>query len=293
LSTNRKDQRPRFTSVEARIDTAARAVLDRLPAHGVSGAAVEFIVFGLKQAWACLFGGALLALIMLSAVVWPQGASLARYDALFLAALMIQAAMLVGRLEKPSEALVIVVFHLVGTGMELFKTAAGSWTYPEDNIFRIGGVPLFSGFMYAAVGSYLARVTRIFDLRFSNYPPQWATLLLAVAIYVNFFSHHFIWDFRVLLFAATALLFSRCHVNYRVFRFRHRMRLLLGFCLVALFIWFAENIATAAKIWLYPNQKSAWQMVSLGKFSSWYLLMIISFVLVNLVHRPRAPEHSG
>ena len=37
--------------------------------------------------------------------------------------------------------------------MEVFKTEAGSWTYPEDNLLRIGGVPLFSGFMYAAVGS--------------------------------------------------------------------------------------------------------------------------------------------
>jgi uncharacterized membrane protein YoaT (DUF817 family) len=285
LSTNRKEA---FTSVEARIDAAAHAVLDRLPQHGLSGALIEVIVFGLKQGWACLFGGALLALIMLSAILWPEGASLARYDALFLAALLIQAAMLGLKLEKPSEALVILVFHLVGTGMELFKTSAGSWTYPEDNFFRIGGVPLFSGFMYASVGSYIARITRIFDFRFTNYPPQWATLLLAGAIYINFFAHHFIWDLRLLLFAATALLFWRCHVHYRVFRFRHRMNMLLGFFLVALFIWLAENIATASKVWLYPDQQGGWRLVSLGKFSSWYLLMIISFVLVNLVHRPKA-----
>ena len=289
MSTNRKEA---FTSVEARIDAAAHAVLDRLPQHGLSGALIEFIVFGLKQGWACFFGGALLALIMLSAVLWPQGASLARYDALFLAALLIQAAMLGFKLEKPSEAVVIFLFHLVGTGMELFKTAAGSWTYPEDNFFRIGGVPLFSGFMYAAVGSYIARVTRIFDFRFTNYPPQWATLLLAGAIYLNFFAHHFIWDFRLLLFAATVLLFWQCNVHYRVFRFRHRMNMLLGFFLVALFIWLAENIATASRVWLYPSQRNGWQLVSLGKFSSWYLLMIISFVLVNLVHKPKALDGS-
>jgi uncharacterized membrane protein YoaT (DUF817 family) len=289
LSTNRKEA---FTSVEARIDAAAHAVLDRMPQHGFSGALVEFIVFGLKQGWACLFGGALLALIMLSAVAWPEGVKLARYDVLFLAALLIQAAMLGFKLEKPSEAVVIFLFHLVGTGMELFKTSAGSWTYPEDNFFRIGGVPLFSGFMYASVGSYIARITRIFDFRFSNYPPQWATFLLAGAIYLNFFAHHFIWDFRLLLFAATALLFWRCHVHYRVFRFRHRMNMLLGFFLVALFIWLAENIATASRVWLYPSQQGGWQLVSLGKFSSWYLLMIISFVLVNLVHKPKAFDDS-
>lgn len=287
MPTKSKDRAISFTTLEARIDAAAHRVLDSLPQQGIAAALVEFVVFGLKQAWACLFGGALLALIMLSAIFWPEGARLARYDALFLAALVIQAAMLGFKLEKPSEALVIFIFHLVGTAMELFKTDAGSWTYPEDNIFRLGGVPLFSGFMYAAVGSYIARATRIFDFRFTGYPPAWATFLLAIAIYGNFFAHHFIWDFRLLLFAATALLFWRCHVHYRVFRFRHRMNMLLGFFLVALFIWFAENIATASKVWLYPSQKAGWQLVSFGKFSSWYLLMIISFVLVNLVHKPR------
>lgn len=279
-----------FTTVEKRIDTAAHLLLARLPQRGLSGAGVEFLVFGLKQAWACMFGGVLLALIMASALWWPAAAPLARYDALFLAALLIQGAMLGFRLEMPEEAVVILVFHLVGTGMELFKTSAGSWTYPEANLFRLGGVPLFSGFMYAAVGSYLARVTRIFDFHFTRYPPTWATVALAAAIYANFFAHHYLPDMRIVLFAATALLFWRCSVHYRVFRFRHRMNMLLGFFLVALFIWFAENIATASRVWIYPNQQAGWSMVSLGKLSSWYLLMIISFVLVNLVHRPKQVE---
>jgi uncharacterized membrane protein YoaT (DUF817 family) len=275
------------TSLEAKIDAAAHAVLERLPSHGLAGAALEFLVFGLKQAWACLYGGALLALIMVSAFVWPDSSTVSRYDALFISAVLIQVGMLAFKLEKPSEAIVIFIFHVVGTAMELFKTKAGSWTYPEDSFFRLGDVPLFSGFMYAAVGSYLARVTRIFDFHFSNYPPTSATIALAIGIYANFFTHHYIWDMRWLLFVVTALLFWRCNVHYQVFRFRHRMNMLLGFFLVSLFIWFAENIATASRIWLYPNQKSGWELVSLGKFGSWYLLMIISFVLVNLVHKPK------
>jgi uncharacterized membrane protein YoaT (DUF817 family) len=277
-----------FTSLESRIDAAAHQVLARLPQGGAAGALIEFLVFGLKQAWACLFGGAMLALIMVSALAWPDDATIARYDMLFLAALAIQACMLGLKLEKPSEAVVIFIFHLVGTGMELFKTSVGSWTYPEDSLFRIGNVPLFSGFMYAAVGSYIARITRIFDIHFSHYPDTRLTLALAVAIYANFFSHHFIWDFRWLLFMATALLFWRCSVHYRVFRFRHRMNMLVGFFLVALFIWLGENIGTLTGTWLYPDQHKSWVMVSLGKFGSWYLLMIISFVLVNLVHTPRS-----
>jgi uncharacterized membrane protein YoaT (DUF817 family) len=64
----------------------------------------------------------------------------------------------------------------------------------------------------------------------------------------------------------------------------HRpMPLLLGLILVALFIWFAENLGTFAKAWTYPNQDAGWELVSFAKLGSWYLLMIISFVLVATV----------
>lgn len=277
----------RLTTVEARIDALALGVLARLPSHGAWGALIEFVVFGLKQAWACLFGGLLLGLMIISAIAWPADAAIHRYDGLFAAALAIQVAMLVLRLEKPSEALVILVFHAVGTAMELFKTGAGSWTYPEESLLHIGAVPLFSGFMYAAVGSYIARITRIFDMRYTAYPHPALTFVLAAAIYANFFTHHFMADLRGVLFVATALLFWRSKVHFRVFRFRHAMPLLLGFFLVALFIWLAENVATWSRIWLYPSQAKGWSPVPLGKFGSWYLLMIISFVLVNLVHKPK------
>lgn len=62
------------------------------------------------------------------------------------------------------------------------------------------------------------------------------------------------------------------------------MPLLVGFFLVALFIWFAENIGTFAHAWTYPDQRHGWQMVGLAKLGSWYLLMIISFVLVSQIH---------
>ena len=283
----------RFTSLEERIDAAAHVVLDRMPARGLSGALVEFAVFGLKQAWACLFGGAMLALIIATKFAWSPDFALTRYDFLFLAALATQLGMLVFRLETLAEAKVILIFHVVGTAMEIFKTGAGSWIYPEENLFRIGGVPLFSGFMYAAVGSYLARISRIFDMRYTGYPPIWATVLLAAAIYVNFFAHHFTVDIRYGLFAATALLYLRTNVHYRVFRFRHRMPLLIGFLLVALFIWFAENIGTWSRAWLYPGQGDSWTPVSINKLGAWYLLMIISFVLVTLVHRPHPLEANG
>ena len=250
----------------------------------------EFLLFGFKQGWACLFGGLLLALLLGTHLFYPDSPPLHRYDFLTLAAIAIQAGMLAFRLETWREARVILIFHVVGTVMELFKTQAGSWTYPEASVLHIGAVPLFSGFMYAAVGSYIARVWRIFDFRFSHYPPAWITWLLAAAIYANFFTHHFTIDIRWGLFAATAAIFWRTRVHFRNWRAHRWMPLLVGFGLVALFIWFAENIATFANAWNYPGQENKWRMVSLAKYGSWYLLMLISFVLVTLEQLVRTPS---
>ena len=247
-------------------------------------------MFGFKQGWACLFGALLLALLIATYLFYPQGAWLPRYDFLTLAALAIQLLMLRFRLETWDEAKVILAFHVAGTVMELFKTAWGSWIYPEPSYLRIGAVPLFSGFMYAAVGSYIARIWRIFDTSFSHYPPLWATWLLAGAIYVNFFAHHWLPDFRLALFAATALLYWRCIFWFRPFRKHRPMPILLGFLLVAMFIWVAENIGTLSRAWVYPDQRDGWSMVPLSKLGAWYLLMIISFVLVTLVNRPKRFE---
>lgn len=250
-------------------------------------------VFGIKQAWAALFGGAMLVAILVTARWSPPG--LARYDWLFLIALGIQAVMLATRLERPREVLTILVFHLTGLGMELFKTSAaiGSWAYPEPSLIRVGTVPLFSGFMYAAVGSYLARAWRVLDLRFTRFPPTWATVALGVAVYANFFTHHYVVDLRYLLFAASVAVYGRTTVFFTPHRREYRMPLVVGFVLIAFFIWVAENVATYGGAWLYPHQGAAWEMVGLGKLGAWYLLLIISFVLVTQLHRGQAAPTDG
>lgn len=248
----------------------------------------EFWLFGLRQASASLFGGYLLALMLITGIIYPQDAWLYRYDFLFLAALGFQGVLLWWRLETWREAVVILVFHLVATGMELFKTAQaiGAWHYPGEFVLGIGNVPLFAGFMYSAVGSYIARIWRIFDFRFSAYPPRWASVGLVVLVYVNFFTHHFTLDLRWILLAATVGLFGNSWIYFRVDRHYRRMPLLLGWLLVAWFIWLAENLATFAGIWLYPTQTEQWTMVPWTKWVAWYLLMLLSFVLVSLVHPP-------
>jgi uncharacterized membrane protein YoaT (DUF817 family) len=131
----------------SRFIEADQRLAQRASGNPVALGLYEFLRFGIKQAWACLFGGAMLALLLASHLWYPKDASLARYDFLVLAALAVQVGMLVWRLETWEEARVILVFHLVGTVMEVFKTSMGSWIYPEPSVLRLGGVPLFTGFM--------------------------------------------------------------------------------------------------------------------------------------------------
>ena len=274
----------RFARVRAKLEAYT-------PAPGWSAWVYEFLLFGFKQGWACLFGGLMLALLLATHFLYPDEAAFARYDFLTLAAMAIQVAMLLFRLETWEEAKVILIFHVVGTVMELFKTAHGSWVYPEESVLRIGGVPLFSGFMYAAVGSYIARVWRIFDFRLTTYPKPIHSYVLGIAIYINFFAHHWLPDIRLVLFAAMGLLFWQTRVWFRVWREYRWMPLIVGLFLVATFIWFAENIGTFARAWSYPTQQAGWHMVSPSKLGAWMLLMYISFILVAAVHRPQPPEN--
>lgn len=264
---------------------------------GLKTGVKEFWRFGIKQAYACIFGGFLLGLMIITKYWYPIEV-LHRYDFLFLAAIAFQAFLLIGKFETWREAKVIIIFHLVATGMELFKTsdAIGSWHYPEAYTFGINNVPLFTGFMYSAVGSYIARVWRLFDFRYTHYPKTAYTVILVAFIYLNFFTHHYIIDIRWVLFAVTLWLFWRTQVYFKIINTHRRMPLLIGWLLVALFIWFAENIGTYTGTWIYPNQSAEWELVPIAKLSSWYLLMLLSFVLVSLLYRhhdKKPPEHAA
>lgn len=280
-----------MSDVERGLEARWRRLLAAAPSRGPVSWLVEFLAFGLKQAWACVFGGALLAVIFAARLWYPTtDVWLARNDFLTLAAIAIQIVMVSTRLETWRELRVVVLFHVVGTVMEIFKTDVGSWEYGGDGVLRIAGVPLFSGFMYAAVGSYLVRVYRLFDLRFTRYPRVRVTAVLAGLIYLNFFAHHYVWDLRWVVLAAVLVVFARCTMHFRVYRRTLRMPVLLAFALVALFIWFAENIATYSGAWSYPDQVDGRQLVSVSKLVSWFLLMIISVVLVTWVYPPRRPD---
>jgi uncharacterized membrane protein YoaT (DUF817 family) len=250
----------------------------------------EFVRFGCKQAAACVFGGTLLGLLIVTHYFYPVSAPLHRYDFLFLAALAIQAALLAFRFETWREFGVILVFHAVGMAMEIFKTRIGSWVYPEPAFFRIDGVPLFTGFMYSAIGSYMFRAWSLFDFRFTRHPPLWIVCALAAAIYANFFSHHFLPDARLALYAAAVAIFGRCTIHYRVHHSWRSMPILLAAFLAAIFIWLAENVGTQTSTWLYPDQLAHWKPVGPAKLGAWFLLQIVSYAMVAVAVGPRAVE---
>jgi uncharacterized membrane protein YoaT (DUF817 family) len=245
---------------------------------------VEFIMFVLKQAWACLFGILFLAVLIISSAIWQDNWVLHRYDALFIFALTTQILFLVLKLESIKEAKVIILFHIVGTIMEIFKIKMGSWAYPEPGLIKIADVPLFSGFMYACVGSYMARVIRIFDMRFAPYPPFWITVVLATTIYANFFTHHYTYDIRNLLFIITIAVFWRTRIWFFIGHIPRWMPLPVAAFLSAFFLWLAENIGTMTGTWIYFGQ-TRWDLVNFGKLGSWYLLLYISFLLVTTIYR--------
>ena len=283
----------RFTDVEQGFDNLAHRLLVRVPRTGPRAWLAEFLVFGAKQAWACIFGATLLTVLIGARLWYPEDAVLARNDFLTIAAVVIQIVMVVARLETLRELRVIILFHLVGTGMELFKTSVGSWEYSDGGVLHILSVPLFSGFMYAAVGSYMVRVFRLFDLTFDRYPRRWVPAIVAALIYLNFFTHHYVYDARWILLAAVVVIYARCTMHFRIFRVTGRMPILLSFVLVATFIWLAENIATWSNAWTYPNQADGWELVSASKLVSWLLLMIISVVLVTWVYPPKPPAQNA
>lgn len=280
-----------------RLSALDRHLLARQSGAGLPASsrfAREFLYFGIKEARACLFAGLFFAAVLLVPRAGLLG--LPRYDALLVIALAIQAWMVWAELETVDELKAISLFHVVGFALEVFKTSGHiqSWAYPDFAYTKVLGVPLFSGFMYAAVGSYIIQAWRILELRVVHHPPYWMAGAIALLIYANFFTHHYIGDYRWYIAACALGLYARSTVVFRPFDRERRMPLLVAFVLIGFFLWLAENISTFMGIWRYPNQIGAWASVHVGKWSSWSLLIIMTFTIVaNLKHikeRIHVPE---
>ena len=241
---------------------------------------IDLAWFILKELRACLFPGLFLVLLVVSKYVHIP--YIYRYDFLFGAAVLIQVLMLVFKLETKDEAKVIILFHVVGMILELYKTSSlvGSWSYPEPGMLKIMNVPLYSGFLYASVGSYLAHAWKVLHVRLQSPPRHIFSVLLCILIYINFFTNHFMYDFRWFLIGVVFILYRKTKIYFTPHKKVYHIPLSISFLLIAFFIWIAENIGTFSHAWVYPNQVHAWNVVSLHKITSWFLLVIISFIIV-------------
>lgn len=259
--------------------------------QGVRGYAVELGHFTLKEAQACLFAGLFFAAVLLVPRAGLLGVP--RYDLLLFIALVIQAWMVWSGKETLDELKAICLFHVLGFALEVFKTSGAikSWSYPDFAYSKVFGVPLFSGFMYAAVGSYIIQAWRLLNLRVVHHPPYWMAGLIATAIYLNFFTHHYIGDYRWYLAAAALGLYARSQIVFRPDLVDRSMPLSLGLILVGFFIWLAENIGTFFGLWAYPHQLGAWAAVHVSKWSAWTLLVLMSFTIVTNLKHIKATIH--
>jgi len=238
-----------------------------------------FLLFGWNQALSCIFPAVIFITLALSKFIAIP--FLGRYDVILLVCILAQILLVYFKLETIDELKVITMFHVIGLILELYKVHMGSWSYPEEAWTKVWGVPLYSGFMYASVASYICQAWRRFDIEFVHWPKAYLSILVACVIYLNFFTHHYMYDLRWWIIASLLIVFYRTHVNFTVSTTRLRMPILMSFFLVGFFIWIAENISTFLGAWRYPNQQITWQVVHFGKISSWFLLVIISFIIVT------------
>lgn len=239
--------------------------------------------FLFKAASAALFG---ILLLLAFAATSSMGSEsfygFYRYDYLLFYSIIIQIILIYLKLESWAEAKVIALFHIMAMVMEIFLThpAIASWQYPQPAIFKILTVPLFAGFMYSAVGSFFARSLRLYSVSFHKLPRFSNMLALALLSYINFMSKFFILDYRAVLFVWSAIIFWKTKVSFQLRQHCFALPMLPVLVVLAFLIWIAENISTFYQIWLYPSQVEKWHVVSWTKLGSWYLLLLLSLVLV-------------
>ncbi|MFH8658482.1 DUF817 domain-containing protein [Streptomyces afghaniensis] len=236
----------------------------------------QLLDFAWTQTRACAFAIALLSGVAVSALL--PDLPVARYDLLVVYGVLLTLVFWLRGWENGRDVAVITVCHVIGLAFELVKVSLGSWSYPEPGVLKFAGVPLYGGFLYAAVGSYVCRAWQLFDLRLVRYRPR-ATAVVAAAIYINFFSHHWLPDARWVLAGLLLAVTAGTSVCFTVRGVRRRMPLALSFVLIGFFLWVAENLATFVGAWRYPYQEHGWEPVGVEKFGAWALLISVTFVL--------------
>jgi uncharacterized membrane protein YoaT (DUF817 family) len=242
----------------------------------------QFLLFGYLQAISCIFPVLIFISLALSSALHV---GIPRYDLLLIVCIIAQVIMYKTGLETRDEVYVITLFHLLGLIMELHKVNRGSWSYPDEAYTKIMGVPLYAGFMYASVGSYICQAWRNLKLDTVHWPKDIFAVGIGAAIYLNFFTNAFIIDLRLYITLVLVVIFWKTKFSFKLHQKTYYISALLSFLIIGFFIWLAENIATFFGAWKYAYQHRGWQMVTWHKITSWSLLVIVSIIIVGQLKR--------
>ena len=200
----------------------------------------QLLHFTYEQALSCLFPVIIFLTLALSKIVSIPG--LYRYDFILIACLLMQWIMYKTGLETKDELKVITVFHLIGLLLEIYKVHFGSWSYPEEAYSKILSSALQRLYVRECRKLHMPSVEKV---AFTNalLAESYFTVPLGAMIYFNFFTHHFLYDFRWFLTLLLFIVFFRTFVNFH-YEALHIKYHSFSFFLIGFFIWIAENIAT-------------------------------------------------
>ena len=222
-----------------------------------------------------MFGAVFVVAILASAALWNADWAVARTDALFVFGVLGLVAMFALGWNALGDALPIGAVFLAGVVLEWQRTGAGAWAYEAGGVLQFGQKPLFVGFMYAAVGSYIIRSLRLKALMVTGMPAIWIGLGAGAVIYGSYFLSLPSWV-RPLLLTFVVIVFSGARVRSPSGSWLY---VPVALAMAAVLLWVAENVGTFTGTWSYPGQ-GAYEFVSLSKIGAWFLLLNVCFLLV-------------
>ena len=195
----------------------------------------ELLAFGYKNAISCISPVFIFGMLAISRMFDPS--ILPRYDFLLMVCVLAQIILFLSGIESKREVAVIFIFHGLGVLLEWHKVNVGSWSYPEEAYTKFFGVPLYSGFMYSSVASYICRAWDNFDLKIVQWPHSALAISVGAIIYLNFFTNAFMMDVRWHIIPALCAIFWKTKVEFNSNGVIRQMPMLLSFVLSGFFIW--------------------------------------------------------
>ena len=188
----------------------------------------QLLHFTYEQTLSCLFPVVIFLTLALSKIVSIPG--LYRYDFILIACLLMQWIMYKTGLETKDELKVITVFHLIGLLLEIYKVHFGSWSYPEEAYSKI-----FEFRFTAALCTQVSQVTYAKRGEGCIYKCIITESYFYRAIRSNdllqFFTHHFLYDFRWFLTLLLFIVFFRTFVEFSLRGVTYKIPLVLSFSL--------------------------------------------------------------